>query len=157
MLAAALNTSLIRLQCYEGLDVSQAVYEWNYPRQLLEIRHDRSRPRELDRAAATRELFTEAFLIKRPLLRALEETRERASGAAHRRNRSRRRGVRRLSARVPVRFPGDDSGARHDSRRGATGRRHHLEPHARGARRAEAPLRLQLDSVSGLRQGASES
>ena len=77
VLSAALKTSLIRLQCYEGLDVSQAVYEWNYPRQLLEIRMIEA-DRALDRAAATRELFTEAFLIKRPLLRALEETRERA-------------------------------------------------------------------------------
>ena len=77
VLSAALKTSLIRLQCYEGLDVSQAVYEWNYPRQLLEIRMIEA-DRALDRAAATRELFTEAFLIKRPLLRALEDTRERA-------------------------------------------------------------------------------
>jgi MoxR-like ATPase len=70
-LAAALHTELIRLPCYEGLDISHAVYEWNYPRQLLEIRlleanHD------LDRTRATGHLFTEAFLIKRPLLRALE-------------------------------------------------------------------------------------
>ena len=77
VLAAALETSLIRLQCYEGLDVSQAVYEWNYPRQLLEIRMIETTG-DLDRAAATRELFTETFLIKRPLLRAIEETRERA-------------------------------------------------------------------------------
>jgi MoxR-like ATPase len=76
VLAAALNTSLIRLQCYEGLDVSQAVYEWNYPRQLLEIRMIEI-ARDLDRAVAAHELFTETFLIKRPLLRALEETRER--------------------------------------------------------------------------------
>jgi MoxR-like ATPase len=77
VLAAALNTSLIRLQCYEGLDVSQAVYEWNYPRQLLEIRMIETAT-DLDRAAATHELFTETFLIKRPLLRAVEQTRERA-------------------------------------------------------------------------------
>ena len=77
VLAAALKTTLIRLQCYEGLDVSQAVYEWNYPRQLLEIRMIVVAS-DLDRAAATRELFTEAFLVKRPLLRAIEETRERA-------------------------------------------------------------------------------
>jgi len=77
VLAAALNTSLIRLQCYEGLDVSQAVYEWNYPRQLLEIRMIETAS-DLDRATATRELFTEAFLVKRPLLRTVEETRERA-------------------------------------------------------------------------------
>ena len=75
-LAAALQTSLIRLQCYEGLDVSHAVYEWNYPRQLLEIRLLETTP-DLDRTAVARELFTETFLIKRPLLRALEETRGR--------------------------------------------------------------------------------
>jgi len=77
VLAAALKTTLIRLQCYEGLDVSQAVYEWNYPRQLLEIRMIEVAT-DLDRTAVTRELFTEAFLVKRPLLRAIEETRERA-------------------------------------------------------------------------------
>jgi len=77
VLASALKTSLIRLQCYEGLDVSQAVYEWNYPRQLLEIRMIEAAA-DLDRTAATRELFTETFLIKRPLLRAIEDTRERA-------------------------------------------------------------------------------
>jgi MoxR-like ATPase len=77
VLAAALNTSLIRLQCYEGLDVSQAVYEWNYPRQLLELRMIETAT-DLDRAAATHELFTETFLIKRPLLRAVEQTRDRA-------------------------------------------------------------------------------
>jgi MoxR-like ATPase len=77
VLASALKTMLIRLQCYEGLDVSQAVYEWNYPRQLLEIRMIETAG-ELDRAAATHELFTETFLIKRPLLRAIEETRDRA-------------------------------------------------------------------------------
>jgi MoxR-like ATPase len=75
-LAAALQTPLIRLQCYEGLDVSHAVYEWNYPRQLLEIRLLETTP-DLDRTAVARELFTETFLIKRPLLRALEESRER--------------------------------------------------------------------------------
>jgi MoxR-like ATPase len=75
-LAAALQTSLIRLQCYEGLDVSHAVYEWNYPRQLLEIRLLETTP-DLDRTAVARELFTETFLIKRPLLRALEATGDR--------------------------------------------------------------------------------
>jgi MoxR-like ATPase len=77
VLAAALDTELIRLQCYEGLDVNQAVYEWNYPRQILEIRLLEG-AHALDRRAAERELFTEAFLIKRPLLRAIEQTRERA-------------------------------------------------------------------------------
>ena len=76
VLAAALQTPLIRLQCYEGLDVGHAVYEWNYPRQILEIRLLES-AHALDRAAAARDLFTEPFLIKRPLLRALEQARDR--------------------------------------------------------------------------------
>jgi MoxR-like ATPase len=75
-LAAALGTELIRLQCYEGIDVAQALYEWNYPRQLLEIRLLEA-SNALDRAQAQKDLFGEAFLIKRPLLRALEQTGER--------------------------------------------------------------------------------
>jgi MoxR-like ATPase len=70
-LATALDTDLIRLQCYEGLDVSQALYEWNYPRQLLEIRLLEA-SHEIDRVHATERLFTEAFLIKRPLLQAIQ-------------------------------------------------------------------------------------
>ena len=71
-LAGALGTELIRLQCYEGIDVAQALYEWNYPRQLLEIRLLEA-SHALDRARAPKELFSEAFLIKRPLLQALEQ------------------------------------------------------------------------------------
>jgi MoxR-like ATPase len=77
VLAAVLDTELIRLQCYEGLDISHAVYEWNYPRQILEIRLLES-AHALDPHAAERELFKDAFLIKRPLLRAIEQTRNRA-------------------------------------------------------------------------------
>jgi MoxR-like ATPase len=76
VLASTLDTELIRLQCYEGLDVSHAVYEWNYPRQILEIRLLEG-VHALERKAAERELFTETFLIKRPLLRAIEQTRTR--------------------------------------------------------------------------------
>ena len=76
VLAAALRTPLIRLQCYEGLDISHAVYEWNYSRQLLEIRLLET-AEALDRSSAVRELFTEAFLVKRPLLRAVEQARGR--------------------------------------------------------------------------------
>src|SRR5439155_25643747 len=70
VLASAFDTELIRLQCYEGLDISHAVYEWNYTRQLLEIRMMEAAG-EFDRPHAARELFTDAFLIKRPLLQAL--------------------------------------------------------------------------------------
>jgi MoxR-like ATPase len=68
--ALAFSTKLIRLQCYEGLDISHAVYEWNYPRQLLEIRLMEASG-GVDRQQAARDLFGEAFLIRRPLLQAL--------------------------------------------------------------------------------------
>jgi len=71
VLASALGTELIRLQCYEGLDVTHAVYEWNYARQLLEIRM-REAGNALDRETLAADLFGPEFLIKRPLLRALE-------------------------------------------------------------------------------------
>ncbi len=70
VLAAILETDLIRLQCYEGLDVSHAVYEWNYPRQMLAIRAADST--EEGRHAAMEEIFSEEYLIKRPLLQAIE-------------------------------------------------------------------------------------
>ena len=70
VLAAILGTDLIRLQCYEGLDVSHAVYEWNYPRQMLAIRAADST--EEGRSAAMAEIFSEEYLIKRPLLQAIE-------------------------------------------------------------------------------------
>ncbi len=69
-LSRALSTRLIRLQCYEGLDIGHAVYEWNYARQLLEIRLMEASG-EVDRRRATAELFGESFLIRRPLLQAL--------------------------------------------------------------------------------------
>jgi len=69
-LALAFSARLIRLQCYEGLDISHAVYEWNYPRQLLEIRLMEASG-GVDRQQAARDLFGDAFLIRRPLLQAL--------------------------------------------------------------------------------------
>ena len=75
-IAAALDTDLIRLQCYEGLDISHAVYEWDYARQLLELRI-REATKSLDRQQARHELYSEAFLIKRPLLQAIDPARTR--------------------------------------------------------------------------------
>ena len=74
--AAALETDLIRLQCYEGLDVGHAVYEWDYARQLVELRILEAAD-AVDRASARRELYSEAFLIKRPLLQAIDPARTR--------------------------------------------------------------------------------
>jgi MoxR-like ATPase len=72
VLAATLGRSLIRLQCYEGLDVASAVYEWNYARQMIEIRL--AEAGQQGRDSVEEEIFSERFLIKRPLLQALEPT-----------------------------------------------------------------------------------
>jgi MoxR-like ATPase len=74
--AAALDADLIRLQCYEGLDISHAVYEWDYARQLLELRI-LDAAGALQREEAHRELYSDAFLIKRPLLQAIDPARTR--------------------------------------------------------------------------------
>lgn len=71
VLAKTLGRSLIRLQCYEGLDVSSAVYEWNYAGQMMEIRLAEAAG-ETDRARLGADVFSERHLIKRPLLKALE-------------------------------------------------------------------------------------
>jgi MoxR-like ATPase len=68
VLAEAFETRLIRLQCYEGLDVAQAAYEWNYPKQLLELQSRRSD----EHSAGAAGIFTDAFLLKRPLLQAID-------------------------------------------------------------------------------------
>jgi MoxR-like ATPase len=72
VLTDLLGTDLIRLQCYEGLDVYQAVYEWNYTRQMLHIRVLEARGEKVDEA----DLFGPEFLMRRPLLQAIEEARE---------------------------------------------------------------------------------
>ena len=71
VLARTLGRRLIRLQCYEGLDLASAVYEWDYARQMLEIRIAEA-AHEVDRAKIEHALFSERFLVKRPLLQALE-------------------------------------------------------------------------------------
>ncbi len=76
-LAKGLDTELIRLQCYEGLDINHAVYEWNHTRQMLEIRLLEAAG-DVDREAATDDLFSERFLVKRPLLQAIDESREKS-------------------------------------------------------------------------------
>src|SRR5687767_16024357 len=71
VLAESLGRRLIRLQCYEGLDVASAVYEWNYARQMIEIRLAEAAG-DKDRETLGKDVFSEQFLIKRPLLQALE-------------------------------------------------------------------------------------
>ena len=71
VLAQTLKRKLIRLQCYEGLDVSSAVYEWNYAAQMVEIRLAEAAG-DVDRETLSKDIFTQRFLIKRPILEALE-------------------------------------------------------------------------------------
>ncbi len=73
VMARMLETNLIRLQCYEGLDVSSALYEWNYQKQLLHIKLHESAPRAVDQEE--HEIFSEPFLLKRPLLQAITQER----------------------------------------------------------------------------------
>jgi MoxR-like ATPase len=72
VLADILGSELIRLQCYEGLDTHTALYEWNYPRQMLEVRLQEARGLARDRIGA--DIFSEDFLLERPLLRAIRST-----------------------------------------------------------------------------------
>ncbi len=77
VLASALGTRLIRLQCYEGLDVNTAVYEWNYPRQLLELRLIEAGGQKGSREEFLADIFRPEFLLKRPLLQAIEDSQPR--------------------------------------------------------------------------------
>lgn len=73
VLSASLGRDLIRLQCYEGLDIASAVYEWNYPAQMIEIRVSEAAG-NTDHTELSKSIFDERFLIKRPVLQALEPT-----------------------------------------------------------------------------------
>ena len=74
VLSRVLETELIRLQCYEGLDVATSLYEWNYPKQLLHIKLGETSGQSIAHREA--EIFSEAFLLERPLLRAIRATRQ---------------------------------------------------------------------------------
>jgi MoxR-like ATPase len=75
VLSAVLDTRLIRLQCYEGLDLTQAVYEWNYPHQLIAIQ---ARAGTGEGTAPVSDIFSEEFLLRRPLLQAIDHSHDKA-------------------------------------------------------------------------------
>ena len=145
VLATTLGSRLIRLQCYEGLDVNTAVYEWNYPRQMLEIRLLEARG-EIDKAIGPRHLRARVP-AQAPAAPGARVHRRQRAGPADRRDRPRGRGVRGLPARDPVRLPGDRAGDRHDPRRAGAPRGADVEPDPRGPRRAQAPLPVPLDRL----------
>jgi MoxR-like ATPase len=76
VMAQILDTELIRLQCYEGLDANTALYEWNYPRQMLELRLEEARGKSKEEIGSN--IFGESFLLKRPLLQAIQGDSEKA-------------------------------------------------------------------------------
>jgi MoxR-like ATPase len=80
VVSQALGRDLIRLQCYEGLDIAQAAYEWNYPRQMIEIRMAEAEGVK-SRDGLEQDIFSERFLIRRPLLRALQPASQTAAAS----------------------------------------------------------------------------
>ena len=152
-LAALHGCELIRMQCYEGLDASSALYEWNYQRQLLAIK-----AREGGGANASEieaQIFSEDYLLERPLLSAIR--RKTVARAAGRRSRPRRRGIRSVPARALVGLPGDDPRIRHDYRALDPARRADLQRHARTVGRAAPPLPLSLSRLSRRRSRSGHS
>jgi len=146
VLSETLGRRLIRLQCYEGLDVGSAVYEWNYAAQMIAIRAAEAEG-EADRERIQSDVFSERFLIKRPLLQSLEPD---PAGAPvlliDELDRS-DEAFEAFSAGGAGRLPGHHPGARHGEGRAFADRGHHLEPHPRNPRRAEAPLPLSLGRI----------
>ena len=115
-----------------------------------------SRPAARPTGASAHDIFGTDFLIRRPLLQALEVDRRRRPGAADRRDRPRRRGVRGVPARDPVRLPGHGPGDRHDQGGAAAAGDPHLQPDPRGPRRAQAPLPLPLDRLPDRAEGVRD-
>ena len=152
-LAVVLDTPLIRLQCYEGIDAAEALYEWNYPRQLLSIRLADASGAHARRRGAVRPGLSDPP----PAAAGARASRPAARGAADRRDRSRRRRLRGLLARAARGGERDDPGDRHDSRHASADHRAHLEPDARPARRRQAALPLPPDRVPDRRSARSRS
>ena len=147
VLASALGRRLIRLQCYEGLDISSAVYEWNYAAQMMAIRLAEAAG-ETDRTRLEHDIFSERYLIRRPLLQALEPQPEgppvllideldRTDEAFE---------AFLLEALSDFQITVPELGAVKADE--AAHRHHHLQPHARDPRRAEAALPVSLGRLS---------
>ena len=150
VLSQALGRRLIRLQCYEGLDISSAVYEWNYGAQMIAIRLAEARRRGRPRAHRARRVLR-ALPDQAAAAAGARARPGRAAGAADRRDRPHRRGLRGVPAGSAGRFPDHRARARHRQGGAAADRAGHLQPHPRGARRAQAPVPLSLGRLSECR------
>ena len=143
VLASVFGRKLIRLQCYEGIDTNQALYEWDYARQMLQIRALSERHVEDD--AAVDKLFGPKFLLERPLLEAVRAG-DRAVlliDEVDRADDEFEAFLLEVLSDFQITHPRD----RHDHRRERTARRAHLQPHPRAARRAQASLPLPLGGL----------
>ena len=129
-----------------GAGRGPALYEWNYPKQMLHIRLEEGAPSARSRREGGDDLHR--AVPAQAAAAAGDHARRRAAGAADRRGRSRRRGVRGVPARGALRLPGDDPRARHHQGDASAVRGPDLEPHARAVRRAPAPLPVPLDRLS---------
>jgi MoxR-like ATPase len=142
-LAAVLDTPLVRLQCYEGIDAAEALYEWNYPRQLISIRLADSRDAEL----REEDLFGPDYLIRRPLLRALEHPGPRPAVLLI--DEIDRADDDFEAFLLELLAVGDDPGDRHHHGDAPADHRAYLEPDARPPRRGQAALPVPLDRLPG--------
>ena len=154
-LAEVAGVPLIRLQCYEGIDASQALYDWDFPRQILHLRTLEAATKARGaRRQRGREVAVRRAVPARPPGAA--GTARGSGGAAGRRGGPGRRRVRGVPARGAVQLVGDHPRARHGHGGHAADRRTHLQPHARAARRPEAPLPLPLDRPPRPRAGGRD-
>ena len=128
-MARMLETNLIRLQCYEGLDASAALYEWNYQKQLLHIKLRESAHRPAADREGARDLL--GAVPAAAAAAAGDQPQERVAGAAGGRGRPRRRGVRGVHAGGVLGLAGDDPRDRHHQGHAPAARDPDLEPHPR--------------------------
>lgn len=152
VLASTLGRKLIRLQCYEGLDVAQAVYEWNYSRQMIEIRLAEASG-DTDRTTLAGDIFSERFLITRPLLEALEPHVEGPPVLLIDELDRTDEPFEAYLLEVLSDYQGDHPRDRDGQGRAAANRGDYLQPHARNPRRAETALSLSLGRLPRPRAG----
>ena len=151
VLAAALDVPLVRLQCYEGLTAARGALRLELPAPAA---RDPARRVAAASGSSEADLFSEEYLIERPILRCVRYDGPRAAGAADRRDRPCRRRVRGAAARGARRGVGDRARARHVHRRAAADRGADLQPQPRPARRAAPALPLPLAGVPRARPGS---
>src|ERR1700685_2563192 len=144
-IAGVLGRSLLRLQCYEGVDAAAALYEWNFPRQMLALR-------QAGAYGDTIDIYRDEFLIERPMLACLRRAHE-TMLLMDEMNRSAPSWSAKRSCWIFCPTPDLHTRAWRDKGIRAAGRHPHLQPHPRAARGAPPPLRLSLDRVSIGRAG----